>query len=468
MTGGTPTTDALLRERVAAAQEALRRASELRLCLVRAGAALLLLLLAAVLGFGWELHDWQLLVPLLGAYFVLALALALASRQQGRVGLVARLAPSLDVLVVYALQSQSLPVSPFPAGVAGWSLGAFVLLVLLASLTLDGGMIAWTAGLAFLCEGALQRQAGVGYGAVLASGVVLSAAASITVFGANRVGALVRRVASEEVALRVEAEKNEELRKTQEQLRAANDTIAREHGRLLDAQAQAERLSRVLVHDLKAPISSILSLTEAARQALKDGRAGPETADHLAVVHREAQRVSGMTADLLALSRLEDGAMKPRLQVQSMYALVTEASEAHRADAQKNGVSLRAVAPVGLASMGDPELTRRVLDTLLVTALRYTRPGNRIEIESRPGIRGVELVVRNDGPPIPPSRTAQLFERTTTSEDGREHRGFGLYFCRVAAEAQGGSIALTQSPGWPVEFVVTLPDSAAPRLQQAG
>ena len=160
--------------------------------------------------------------------------------------------------------------------------------------------------------------------------------------------------------------------------------------------------------------------------------------------------------------------MKPRLQVQSMYALVTEASEAHRADAQKHGISLRAVAPVGLASMGDPELTRRVLDTLLVTALRYTRPGNRIEIESRPGMRGVELVVRNDGPPVPASRAAQLFERTTTGEDGNEHRGFGLYFCRVAAEAQGGSIALTQSPGWPVEFVVTLPDSAAPRLQQAG
>jgi signal transduction histidine kinase len=298
--------------------------------------------------------------------------------------------------------------------------------------------------------------------------VVLGAAASITVFGTNRVGALVRRVASEEVALRVEAEKNEELRKAQEQLRAANETIAREHGRLLDAQAQAERLSQVLVHDLKAPISSILSLTEAAREAVKAGRAGPDTADNLGVVHREAQRMSGMTADLLALSRLEDGAMKPRLQVQSMYALVTEAVEAHRADAQKNGVTMRAVAPVGLASMGDPELTRRLLDTLVVTALRYTRPGNRIEIESRPGFRGVELVVRNDGPPVPLSRATQLFERTTTSEDGHEHRGFGLYFCRMAAEAQGGTIVLAESAGWPVEFVVTLPDSAASRLQQTG
>jgi two-component system, OmpR family, heavy metal sensor histidine kinase CusS len=461
------TRDALLRERVAAAQEALRRASELRLCMVRAGAAFVLLTLAALLGFGWDLGDWRMLVPLLAAYFVLALALALASRQQGKVGLVARLAPSLDVLVVYALQTQSLPVSPFPAGVAGWSLGAFVLLVLLASLTLDGGMIAWTAGLAFLCEGALQRQAGVGYGAVIASGVVLAAAASITVFGANRVGALVRRVASEEVALRVEAEKNEELRKAQEQLRAANDTIAREHERLLDAQAQAERLSRVLVHDLKAPISSILALTEGAREAVKSGRVGPETVDDLAVVHREAQRVFGMTVDLLALSRLEDGAMKPRLQVQSMYALVTEAAEAHRADAQKHGVTLRALAPVGLASMGDPELTRRMVDTLVITAMRYTQPGNRIEIEARPGLRGVELVVRNDGPPVPPSRAAQLFDRTTTTEDGREHRGFGLYFCRMAAEAQGGSIALTQSPGWPVEFVVTLRDTAG-TMQKTG
>ena len=461
------TRDALLRERVAAAQEALRRASELRLCLVRAGAAFVLLTLAALLGFVWGLHDWQMLVPLLAAYFVLGLALALASRQQGKVGLVARLAPSLDVLVVYALQTQSLPVSPFPAGVAGWSLGAFVLLVLLASLTLDGGMIAWTAGLAFLCEGALQRQAGVGYGAVIASGVVLAAAASITVFGANRVGALVRRVASEEVALRVEAEKNEELRKAQEQLRAANETIAREHERLLDAQAQAERLSRVLVHDLKAPISSILALTEGAREAVKSGRAGPETVDDLAVVHREAQRVFGMTVDLLALSRLEDGAMKPRLQVQSMYALVTEAAEAHRADAQKHGVTLRALAPVGLASMGDPELTRRMVDTLVITAMRYTQPGNRIEIEARPGLRGVELVVRNDGPPVPASRAAQLFDRTTTTEDGREHRGFGLYFCRMAAEAQGGSIALTQSPGWPVEFVVTLRDTAG-TMQKTG
>jgi signal transduction histidine kinase len=454
-------TEDLMQERIALARESLRRASELRICLIRAASAFALLLLAALLGFAAHLRDWSVLIPLLGSYTVLALGLALASTQKGPVGWIARLAPSLDVLVVYALQHQSLPLSPFPAGVAGWSLGAFVLLVLLASLTLDGGMIAWTAALAFVCEGALQREAGVGWGAVAASGVVVAAAASITVFGANRVGALVRRVASEEVAARLEAEKNEQMLKAQAELEAAHDAIAREHDRLVEAQAQAERLSRVLVHDLKAPLSSILSLTEAARDQVRAGHAGPSTADDLEVAHREAERLSGMTRDLLALAHLEDGAMKPRLQVQSMYALVTEVADAYRADAQKHGVTLRAESPVGLSATGDPQLTRRVLDNLVITAFRYTQPGNHIEIEARMATKGVELVVRNDGPAIPPHRAAQLFERISSAADGREHFGFGLYFCRLAAEAQGGGIAHSQSPGWPVEFVVMLRHAAA-------
>ncbi|HEX4385385.1 MAG TPA: response regulator [Myxococcales bacterium] len=161
-----------------------------RLSRLRLFGALGFLLRSAALGFlgapGWR----ELVVPLL----VYTLLSALVSfRPPGFRP--ARLMPIFDVLAVYGLQAVSLPASPFPAGVAGWSLGIFVLLVLLAAMTLKPRLIYAVATLAFVCECLLQRAAGVSWGAVGASACVLSLAAAATVTLMRQTSGLVEHLA---------------------------------------------------------------------------------------------------------------------------------------------------------------------------------------------------------------------------------------------------------------------------------
>src|SRR3954469_21681830 len=121
--------------------------------------------------------DWRVLVPILGAYAAGALLLFFAVRVSARAARWAGLGVAfIDVPMVFFAQWVSLPVSPSPGGVAGFSLGIFVLLVLLGGLSLAVRQILRVALPAAVSEVLLQREAGIRVGAWAASAVVLGCA----------------------------------------------------------------------------------------------------------------------------------------------------------------------------------------------------------------------------------------------------------------------------------------------------
>jgi signal transduction histidine kinase len=63
---------------------------------------------------------------------------------------------------------------------------------------------------------------------------------------------------------------------------------------------------------------------------------------------------------------------------------------------------------------------------------------------------------------IPESERARVFDRFHSSGPRAGSAGLGLYFCRRAIEAHGGTIEVTERGGWPVAFVLRLPDGRAP------
>ena len=100
--------------------------------------------------------------------------------------------------MVFFAQWVSLPVSPSPGGVAGFSLGIFVLLVLLGGLSLDARQMLLVALTAAVCEVLLQREAGIRGGAWAAAIVVIGCTAAAAAHLIGRVRALVAGVATEQ------------------------------------------------------------------------------------------------------------------------------------------------------------------------------------------------------------------------------------------------------------------------------
>jgi adenylate cyclase len=166
-----------------------------RVRLVGVGAVLILsLVLWKVAG----LEDWGPNVLIFGAYFPVALALHVAARKWPRVAQSAGVGVAFgDVPVIWLLQSVAMPLAPSPGGMAGFALGIFVFLVLLAALSLSTLHVVLVAAFSTVFEIALQRQAHIAPGAWVAAAIVLGLSAMASIQLVNRVRWLVARVNDE-------------------------------------------------------------------------------------------------------------------------------------------------------------------------------------------------------------------------------------------------------------------------------
>jgi two-component system CheB/CheR fusion protein len=115
----------------------------------------------------------------------------------------------------------------------------------------------------------------------------------------------------------------------------------------------------------------------------------------------------------------------------------------------------------GLRARLDVELVGRLLENLLDNAIRYAPREGGVAIAAERVDGALELRVGNDGPPIAPAERERIFSRYYRSAapraGARTNRGLGLYFCRLAAEAHGGTIEVAERPELAACFVVRLP-----------
>jgi hypothetical protein len=157
--------------------------------LVRLTGAVAFMLIVIVLSLSGQ-ADWAPYPLPLGLYLLVA-ALLFSLHRGRRILWLSVVQSVVDVGLVFSLQFAALPISPFPVGVAGFSLGLFALVLVLSSLTLFPSVVYLTAVLAAVAQAMLMRQAGVGYGAVAIAAVVLLLVAIMSQYGSQRVRQLV-------------------------------------------------------------------------------------------------------------------------------------------------------------------------------------------------------------------------------------------------------------------------------------
>jgi adenylate cyclase len=193
---GVETDTAALVERALETQRARTARVLTQVRLAGVGAVLLLGIFRAHVAHE---DDWRVLTAILGVYAAFAAALMVAVRLSARAARWAGLGVAfVDVPMVFLAQSASIPVSPSPGGVAGFTLGILALLVLLGALSLDVRQVLIVAATAAVAEVVLQRQAGIRGGAWAAAVVVIGCAAAAAAHLVGRVRALVGGVAAEQ------------------------------------------------------------------------------------------------------------------------------------------------------------------------------------------------------------------------------------------------------------------------------
>jgi two-component system, sensor histidine kinase and response regulator len=242
--------------------------------------------------------------------------------------------------------------------------------------------------------------------------------------------------------------------------------ISSQRDALIEAQQQKEELTALIIHDLKNPLSSILSNVQFA---LGQSDLGVDERDSLRDVLRASQSMVRMVMNLLDISRSEDGALVPHLTDFELPGLLGEVtSEMERRIEDKEQRVVLAVAPDVRAMTADRDLVRRILENLVDNAYKYGPRHATIRIEAAllPAAPGrasdtVELRVRDEGDGVPLAFRGKIFEKYArvdgrSAHEVRNSHGLGLVFCRRAVEIHGGQIWVEENPGRGSCFCVRL------------
>ena len=222
-----------------------------------------------------------------------------------------------------------------------------------------------------------------------------------------------------------------------------NDMLARLQG---DFQRLSD-FSSDLAHELRTPISNLLTQTQVALSSRRDA----ETyRDILASNAEELQRLARMVSDMLLLAKAEHGLLLPRAEQIALADEVGALLDFYEALAEEKAIRVQQAGSGYIR--GDRLMLRRAISNLISNALRHTPAGGLVAIRIECLPTGVELHVTNTGATIDPELLPRLFDRFFRADKARTHpetegAGLGLAITRAIVQAHGGSASVSSADG---------------------
>jgi signal transduction histidine kinase len=234
-----------------------------------------------------------------------------------------------------------------------------------------------------------------------------------------------------------------------ERLRAAMERERR-------IESQRRDLMTAVSHDLRTPLASLRAMVEAIDDGVVEDL--PSLRRYLAQMRRSVGQLAGMVDDLFELAQVDGGAIAAETERVRLGDLVRSAVDAAEPHAEAKGLRLQADLNGADDSPCSPRMAR-VLQDLLVNAIRHTPPDGTVRIEARRGHRELEVAVEDSGEGIDPRDLERVFEPFFRADRARsgDGAGLGLALARRIVEALGGRIQVQSRPAAGSRFAVQLP-----------
>lgn len=219
-------------------------------------------------------------------------------------------------------------------------------------------------------------------------------------------------------------------------------------------RAGADEIITVLAHDLRNHLQPLMGRLQLMRLHVAAGKS-PQVSE-LDAALRAVRRLSGLTADLLDLKRLEQGLFSLNLAPLDLLALSREVA----ASLGTPQVSVRVSGPDTLIVIADVDRVRQALENLVANAVKYSPSGKPVRIELQQETRDdrayalIEVV--DEGPGISAEMLPRLFDRFAFGRDS-PGLGLGLYLARRIAREHGGELSVKSSPALGTTFRLELP-----------
>jgi two-component system sensor histidine kinase/response regulator len=227
-------------------------------------------------------------------------------------------------------------------------------------------------------------------------------------------------------------------------LKATTDSLEDTLRKLREVEKMRDDLMKMIVHDLKTPLTSVLATTE----MMMDEDFGPlneQQKKMLRDAEGKAEDLLCLIGDLLEVSRLEEATLTLDLKPIAPGVLLNEILHESSIRFQQEGatatVDVSDDAPVFDA---DKPLLKRVLGNLVQNALTHSANAVKIQLNARKDGDGILFTVADNGPGIAPEYHEVIFRKFERAKSPNIPRarssGLGLAFCKLVVDAHGGRI----------------------------
>jgi two-component system sensor histidine kinase KdpD len=244
-------------------------------------------------------------------------------------------------------------------------------------------------------------------------------------------------LAIERARLRREANQAEVLRRTDELRRALLNAVS---------------------HDLRTPLASIMASAGSLQQD-DVVWTHEERQDFAHAIVDQAERLNRIVGNLLDLSRIEGGSLRPDKGWYDVAALVDEVLGRLRPVTAAHSVLVRVPEGLPAVSLDYVEIDQ-VISNLVENATRYAPTGSEIAVSAQRANGEVRVAVEDRGPGVPASSVQHLFDPFYRVADGTPRPaglGLGLAVAKGLVEAHGGRIWVENRPGGGARFTFSLP-----------
>ncbi len=223
-----------------------------------------------------------------------------------------------------------------------------------------------------------------------------------------------------------------------------------------------EEVLRVVSHDLKNPLSIVLTGADCLTR-MPHANDSVERREHIVeTIRRAAQRMASLVDDLVDMNRV-DGGIHIERSPQSAAALIEDSVQLVEPLATERSIAIE----------GHPEHVRsgivpcdrkrvlQILENLLGNAVKFSPEHTRVTLDAHVRGDAVEFAVSDHGPGIPPEHLPHVFDRYWQAEPtARLGTGLGLAIAKGLVEAHGGEIWAESEVDHGTTFYFTLPMAA--------
>jgi PAS domain S-box-containing protein len=244
---------------------------------------------------------------------------------------------------------------------------------------------------------------------------------------------------------------------------ARDATEAREVERLKDD------FVATVSHELRTPLTPIKGWAATLLQ-LGDRLDGGQREEGIKAIHRHAERLENLVTNILEVTKIERGLLERRESLVDVATVVERVVTDFRM-ANPSRVIQYSVIGKGLRTKGDELWTTQIVTNLVANAMKYAPTEEPVIVSVGRNNGHIKVEVIDRGPGIPPEEMETVFERFRRLGDHMTRTtggsGLGLYIARQLAQAVGGTVAVTDTPGGGATFTLKLPSARSMELVES-